>query len=730
MSNGVEGGFTLPGEAGYEDLTLRMAKKWGADVIRDSDGTQLSEEITSAGYDIYSTVCLVRDDLEWAYSNMDKLQQNYLMSFPVIAENENVSIDILKGYFTEQFKINSQDDPKEWWQVYDRTSGDEVPASKWSFDPSKGIVLIENITPWHKYTVNFLVYRIWEEISMYNHITNNWGAKRHMMAVDPIYPETQEHILRYLEEWLIKHPDTNVVRFTSMFYNFCWFWGSNPNLRFIYSDWGSYDFTVNPYALKMFEKVHGYRLCSEDFVNKGQYNSTHNVPTERYRAWMDFINNFVVDFGSRCIELVHRYWKKAYVFYDDHWIGVEPYGDRFKDFKFDGIIKCVFNAFEARLCAGVKGVRIHELRLHPYLFPTGLNGEPTFKDGGNPKLDAQKFWVNVRRALLRAPVERIGLGGYLHLVEYFPEFNDYIEDVANEFRMLKSLHYNDMPYTAPFRVAVLTAWGKLRSWSCSGHMHEHPELELIRVIEALAGLPMDVEFISFDDIRNNGIPKGVKVLINAGGLDSAWSGGFNWYDPDVTGKVTEWVANGGGFIGIGEPSSARYSSQYFQLSHLLGVDREVGLTKCKMKYKYNKQIEKHFIMEDIEDVLDFGKDIDNLYIVDGNTDVLVESNGSPQLTVRRFKNGRSIYMSGFKFTSAIVRLLHRALYWASGYESEYGDWICTNTLTECAYYPAHKKLVIINNSDQIAKTNVLYQQKCIDNIVICPFGAEIINCDL
>lgn len=29
-----KGGFTLPGEAGYEKLTLELAKKWGADVIR------------------------------------------------------------------------------------------------------------------------------------------------------------------------------------------------------------------------------------------------------------------------------------------------------------------------------------------------------------------------------------------------------------------------------------------------------------------------------------------------------------------------------------------------------------------------------------------------------------------------------------------------------------------------------------------------------------------------
>lgn len=42
------GGFTLPGESGYEELTLQLAKKWGADVIRDSDGTVLSDDLINA----------------------------------------------------------------------------------------------------------------------------------------------------------------------------------------------------------------------------------------------------------------------------------------------------------------------------------------------------------------------------------------------------------------------------------------------------------------------------------------------------------------------------------------------------------------------------------------------------------------------------------------------------------------------------------------------------------
>ena len=73
-----KGGFTLPGESGYEELTLKMAEKWGADVIRDSDGTVLSDEITHAGYGIYSTICIIRDHNAWAKENQDKLQQTFL----------------------------------------------------------------------------------------------------------------------------------------------------------------------------------------------------------------------------------------------------------------------------------------------------------------------------------------------------------------------------------------------------------------------------------------------------------------------------------------------------------------------------------------------------------------------------------------------------------------------------------------------------------------------------
>ena len=102
----TSGGFTLPGEAGQEKLTLELAEKWGADVIRDSDGTQLSEEILDTGYDIYSTICIIRDHNAWAKQHPDCLQQTFLSTDPVIATEGPLTVAPMAGFFAEQFAVN------------------------------------------------------------------------------------------------------------------------------------------------------------------------------------------------------------------------------------------------------------------------------------------------------------------------------------------------------------------------------------------------------------------------------------------------------------------------------------------------------------------------------------------------------------------------------------------------------------------------------------------------
>ena len=247
----TSGGFTLPGESGQEKLTLELAKKWGADVIRDSDGTQLSDEILNAGYDIYSTICIIRDHNTWAKEHPECLQQSFLSTEPVIAAEEPLTVKPMAGFFDEQFKINDRSEALRYWQVWDRTANKLLPADTWQWDAAAGTVTVASPVPFHAYTVSFLAWRTWEEINMYNHVTNSWTSE-HLLPVDPRTKEAQDFLYDWLKNWCETHPQTNVVRFTSMFYNFVWIWGSDKRNQNLFTDWGSYDFTVSEKALDDF----------------------------------------------------------------------------------------------------------------------------------------------------------------------------------------------------------------------------------------------------------------------------------------------------------------------------------------------------------------------------------------------------------------------------------------------------------------------------------------------
>lgn len=697
MSKQTTGAFTLPGESGYEALTLELAERWGADVIRDSDGTQLSDEIINAGYGIYSTICIIRDHNEWASQNPDKLQQSFLITHPKVAVEDYLSIYLMEDFFAEQFRVNDSKEAFKYWQVYDRTTSEEVPRDQWNYERESGNVVITGIAPWHKYTVSFMVYRIWEEISMYNHTTNHW-EKEHLMQIDPIYVETQNYLLHFLEDWCRKHKETTVVRFTSLFYNFAWIWGSNERNRHLFSDWGSYDFTVSSRALDLFTRKYGYSLTAEDFVNGGKYRVSHIPAQQRKLDWMAFINDFVIGFSKQLIDIVHKHDKRAYVFYDDSWVGMEPYNDRFEEFGFDGMIKCVFSGFEARMCSGVK-VDTHEIRLHPYLFPVGLGGLPTFMEGGNPTLDAKKYWINIRRALLREPIDRIGLGGYLHLVEPYPDFCDYIEKIAGEFREIKELHHKGKPYQMKTKVAILHAWGKLRSWTLSGHFHETYMHDLIHINEALSGLPIEVQFIDFEDILQ-GILKECDVVINAGSAGSAWSGGERWSDNKCVDLLTEWVYEGGTFIGVNQPSAIEGYDSFFRMAHVLGVDEDTGSRVAHGKWIYE--------VKDELGLVPAGASItpkNNIYLTDGSAAVVNETDGMITLSTHAFGKGKGIYLPSFQFSFENTRLLLNLIRFA-GNEFTETKYITDSLYTECAYYPASKILVVINNSDELQNTTI------------------------
>lgn len=343
-----------------------------------------------------------------------------------------------------------------------------------------------------------------------------------------------------------------------------------------------------------------------------------------------------------------------------------------------------------------------EIRLYPYLFPDTFNHE-----GGDPEGEARKVWRMTRRAALRCPIDRIGYGGYLSLAVQFPGFVQAATDIFDEFRGLK--HHSQMtkPYAHPVKVAVLNAWGKLRSWypafDAGGFGGGMPESNLF---ECLSGLPVDLQFIGFDDVRDGKLGE-FDVLINDGDAGLSWSGGDNWKDPDVVAEIRRFVHGGGGFIGVRQPSATEHQGRFFQLADVLGVDEETGRSLLFLKPE-GDVLENHFILGSDGAAFDPGFNISRVYPTGSKTQVLQKSpEGSHVLlAANSYGQGRSVYFSRLPFSMDNARVLLKAILWSAGREDLLQVWSSSHPNVDVAAYPEAGTFAVANSSDEPVKATV------------------------
>lgn len=694
----TKGRVTLPSESNFLEETKEMLDRWGADALRDSDGTKLDDDIKSLDAKIYTTYFVARGHNEFAKQHMDECQQMLLMSKHNLATCDTLSIDFLDGYYREQVVADYVHDPKKWWEIIDRTTGSVVPASDWEVDQENDLVTIKNAKPFHEYTVSFFVYAIWDPTQMYNHITNDWGDKPHEIPFDVRQPNSGAFAKDYLKQWLIDNPSTDVVRFTTFFYHFTLVFNADAKEKFV--DWFGYGATVSIKALEEFEKEYGYALRPEDIVDNGYYNSTFRVPTKAYRDYMDFIQKFVAKKAKELVDLTHEAGREAMMFLGDNWIGTEPYGPYFENIGLDAVVGSVGGGATLRLISDIPGVKYTEGRFLPYFFPD------TFYEGNDPCIEAVDNWLSARRALMRNPVDRIGYGGYLSLAYKFPKFVDYIEKVTDEFRLIYDNVKGKKPYCG-LKVGILNSWGKIRSWQ--PYMVAHAlwykqTYSYFGILESLSGAAVDVQFLSFDDIRENGVPADIDVIINAGDAGTAFSGGEEWLDEKLTTTIREWVYNGGGFLGVGDPTAVHHGGRFFQLADIMGVDKELGFTLSTDKY-FKTALDAHFITEDRISDFDFGESKHDIYALSANTEIIEYSNNEVHMASNRYGKGRGVYISGLPYSYENTRLLMRAMFYAAGKEDQYHIWYADNLNCEVNAYPESGKYAILNNSNETQTTN-------------------------
>ena len=685
------GRVTIPTDLDVVPQTLEILKKWGADAIRDCDGTDFPAELQGQDAKIYSTYYTTRKDNAWAKANPDEIQQCYIMTDFHTAAGDTLSIPLMKGISAELLEINTRDDIKRWWEVMDRTTGTVVSPENWQYNESTGCVEIANCEAFHEYTVAFLAYIIWDPVHMYNAVTNNWQNFEHQITFDVRQPRTHKFTMERLRKFIADHPYVNVIRYTTFFHQFTLIFDELKREKYV--DWYGYSASVSPYILEQFEREVGYKFRPEYIVDQGYYNNQYRIPSKEYKDFQAFQRREVAALAKEMVDITHELGKEAMMFLGDHFIGTEPYMEEFKTIGLDAVVGSVGNGSTLRLISDIPGVKYTEGRFLPYFFPD------TFHEGGDPVKEAKENWVTARRAILRKPIDRIGYGGYLKLALEFPEFVDYIESVCNEFRELYENIKGTIPYCVK-TVAVLNCWGKQRSWGC--HMVHHAlyqkqNYSYAGVIEALSGAPFDVKFISFDDIRGDAsILDDIDVIINVGDGDTAHTGGAEWEDPAISSAIRKYVYNGGGFIGVGEPSGHQYQGHYLQLANVLGVEKETGFTLGYDKYNWEQHPE-HFILADVAETVDFGEGKKNIYALE-NTEILVQQDKEVQMAVNAFGSGRGVYISGLPYSFENSRVLYRAILWASHGEDTLRKWFSTNYNVEVHAFVANGKYCVVNNT--------------------------------
>ena len=122
------GRVTIPTDVDVVPETLELPKRWGADAIRDCDGTDFLQELKEVWAKVYSTYYTTRKDNDWARANPDEVQQCYIMTGFHTAVGGPLSIPLMQGISGELMMVNTRDDPKRWWEVVDRTTGVPLPS--------------------------------------------------------------------------------------------------------------------------------------------------------------------------------------------------------------------------------------------------------------------------------------------------------------------------------------------------------------------------------------------------------------------------------------------------------------------------------------------------------------------------------------------------------------------------------------------------------------------------
>lgn len=696
------GFVTIPTDKDFAEGTKKYIELWGADAIRDCDGVSLPDDLQQFGTEVYKTYLTTRMDQDFPRKHPEFLQNMAVITDRKLAVKDVLEIDLLEGLYAEQLEPNVKDYNK-YWQVFDRTTGKIHKDFEYL---GNNIVRINNVVAFHEYTVNFFAINKWNMTHIYNYNVNKWTGEKHL-DMDPAYPEALQHMLHYFENWLKDNPDISVIRFTTFFYHF-YILHNGPLTDKIW-DWHCYASSASPQMFKLFKEEKKYEITLEDVLDAGTYANRFTIPKKATVEYIDFVQEKCCEWAKMFVDLCHKYNRKAMMFDGDNRIGVEPYNKYFASIGMDAIVGAPNSGVGIQQIANMKSAKYVEGRLAPYFFPNEC------PDDHNGTRLLATYWNTERRSLLKKSIDRIGFGGFLKQIDSYPNFVKKVTEVCDEFRRIK----DNSGKTGCFnkaKVGILSFWGKLDSWMLNSVCVDDASQEAVNykgLLFALSGQPFDVDFISFEEATKIDLSQ-YDVLINSGIPGTSFQGGSVWGNPELVKAIREYVFNGRGFIGIGEPSGHYFQGHYFQLSDVLGVEKD---DNYHIPYRRNaiEENRNSWITKDVNI-----KSVPFLNVVRGvypTTAQVIKCRyddfypqgyrnaGHVEMAINQYGQGRSVYLASLLDNENSYRLLYKSILWASHNEDIYKTIFVDDIRCDAFYYKKTNNYAVINNCDSKVVTN-------------------------
>jgi 1,3-beta-galactosyl-N-acetylhexosamine phosphorylase len=452
-------------------------------------------------------------------------------------------------------------------RVVEQGTGRALPAAEWEADLQRKRVTVRGGTPGEKYRAIF-------PVAMVNAPHANIRALYPPRFTDGVSsPERRTLHYDHIRTRLKNAPAAAVLRPTSLQYFFLHVRQPVTDEQrgdYIAWSWYTYWAGMNPARFALYEKRYNEALDPLCIMERG-YGEEGYLPHPAYRRWIALMREEVGQYARGMNEIIREAGRRSRWFWGDDWLGIEPWlGD---------VDRAGFDEVVSSLNAGPGTIR----RMG---FPSEARRIVRLPwvdlDRDHPEVFDERWaehWRWIRRELFYRCTDGITAGGDVRGA-FDAGYGESIVQTMREFRTIhkrifgKRLHQND-----GLTFYVADAWGAMRSWAVPTHYLSRTE-----TFKAMVDWPVDIRFISFDEIASCGVPANASLLLIAGEPGTAWAGGELWENAALVDAVRSYVESGGGLLAMG---GASLTGGVFALGDLLGVRYEAPATERAAEQLWN-----------------------------------------------------------------------------------------------------------------------------------------------